>query len=232
MAGFYDFLSGLGYDEPSVARMNARWDHVVAPVVADVKDARVLDLGSHDGRWPYAFAAAGAASVQGIEGRPELITEFARYPDSPYKSRISIRPGDFVEEMKAMVQRGETFDVVACLGVFYHTMHHYQMVLSMAGLKPKLIIIDSLFSNMKAPAVMMIKEATDKRLNTIAQADGQSFAPIGHVSMAGMSLMAESVGYKVSEVAWNVPLERRAPVRDYYDQFPQSTRRTVHLRRA
>ena len=48
---FFDFLRELGYDEPNVARINLRYKHIVAPHRRDFEGARVLDLGSHDGRW-------------------------------------------------------------------------------------------------------------------------------------------------------------------------------------
>jgi predicted RNA methylase len=44
-----------------------------APFASEISGARVLDLASHDGRWSYAFAGVGAASVVGIEGRQEMI---------------------------------------------------------------------------------------------------------------------------------------------------------------
>ncbi|WP_293451538.1 hypothetical protein [Planktotalea sp.] len=60
--------------------MNMRYDFIVAPFKPFIEDAKVLDIASHDGRWSYALAGAGAAHVYGIEEREELIGSITRFP--------------------------------------------------------------------------------------------------------------------------------------------------------
>jgi hypothetical protein len=143
MSEFYDFLGSLGYKPHAVSRMNLRHRHIIEPWRNEIEGSRVLDLGSHDGRWGYAFAAAGAASVLGIEGRAELAAQYASLPDSPFKDKVQLVIGDFVTEMDHLIAEKACFDIVACLGVYYHTMEHYRMMLQMASFKPRLIIIAS-----------------------------------------------------------------------------------------
>ena len=66
---YFDFLAGLGleYDDYLVKRMNWRHAHIVLPLADEIRGARILDLGSHDGRWPHAYADAGARE------RPEVV---------------------------------------------------------------------------------------------------------------------------------------------------------------
>lgn len=226
---YFDFLSGLGYNEAGISRMNWRYSHIIEPALSEIKGARILDLGSHDGRWPSAYAEAGARQVIGLEGRKELVEKFNAYPGAN-KGRVQLRVGDFVEGMDDLVKAGETFDIVSCLGVYYHTMHHYRMMCQMASLRPKLIIIDSEFSRAKAPLITMVKENPTKDLNTIEQFSGQSFTPIGIPSLPAVRVMAESVGYAMSSVEWVVPEAERRPVSDYFDKWPDRVRGTVLLR--
>ncbi len=232
MPNFFDFLVHQGYSPAPVNRLNLRYKHLIEPHRQDLEGARVLDLGSHDGRWPYALAGAGAQSVYGIEGRAESIEKFAAYPAAPFKDRISLKCGDFITEMDRLILQGETFDVIACFGVYYHTMQHYRMMLQMAALKPKLIIIDSLFSRSKKAMIAVARESTEKKGNTIAQFENQKVAPIGHVSLRLMRIMADSVGYSMKKVPWDVPEQYRKPVNDYFSKFEKKVRMTLSLRKS
>jgi SAM-dependent methyltransferase len=74
-----DFGGGLTVGQiASTDSGTGRWDFLNADVVAPlVHGRRVLDLGSNNGALPLMMARAGATSVRGIEGSPE-IAEFAR----------------------------------------------------------------------------------------------------------------------------------------------------------
>lgn len=229
---FFDFLGDLGYEPQNVSRMNLRWQHVIKPILPEIAGASVLDLGSHDGRWPYAFAAAGAKSVYGIEGRSDLIAQFSSFPESDFKKRVKLVEGDFTETMRELIQEGTHFDIVGCLGVYYHTMHHYLMMLQMTAFKPKIIVIDSEFATKTAPLIIMSKEATHKELNTIALVEGQERAPIGIPSIEAVRSMASSVGYNVEVVDWQVPQGKRKHVRDYFRKNKRKRRGTLILRPA
>jgi hypothetical protein len=229
MSEFYDFLGGLGYKPHAVSRMNLRHRHIVEPWRSEIQGSRVLDLGSHDGRWPYAFAAAGAASVLGIEGRAELAAQYASLPDAPFKDKVRLVVGDFVAEMDRLAAEKASFDIVACLGVYYHTMEHYRMMLQMALFKPRLIIIDSVFSRAEGAVIEIDQEETDWRMNAIAQRPEQKLVPIGRPSLSALRMMADSVGYAMTDQAWDVPQNRRATVADYFSKFSDKRRHTVVL---
>lgn len=228
---YFDFLAGIGldYDEKAVHRMNWRHAHIIVPIEDEIRGARILDLGSHDGRWPCAYADAGAREVIGIEGRAELVEEFAAFP-AANKDRVKLRVGDFVDGMDALIAAGETFDIVSCLGVYYHTMQHYRMMCQMAMLKPKLIIIDSEFARSEDAVILMSRENPVKRLNSTEQFKGQDFVPVGFPSAQAARLMAKSVGYDMKIVNWNVPEDQRLGVKDYYDRFENRVRLTAVLR--
>jgi hypothetical protein len=229
MSEFYDFLGSLGYKPHAVSRMNLRHRHIIEPWRNEIEGSRVLDLGSHDGRWGYAFAAAGAASVLGIEGRAELAAQYASLPDSPFKDKVQLVIGDFVTEMDHLIAEKACFDIVACLGVYYHTMEHYRMMLQMASFKPRLIIIDSVFSQAECAVIEIDQEETNWRMNAIAQLPEQNMVPIGRPSLSAVEMMAESVGYTMTDQIWDVPENRRATVADYYNKFPDRRRHTVVL---
>lgn len=217
---FFDFLKSTtryAGSKAAVGRLDLRREFLVAPYLAEINGARVLDLGSHDGRWSYALAAAGAREVVGIEARPELIAQFGEYPANAIRSRISFIEADVFEELPAMVDRGEKFEVVAIFGFYYHIMDHYRLLKLVARLEPKLVVIDGEFATYKQPMIKLMYEDTRKFLNTIPHVKGQQRAPIGIPSHSAMEMMAESLGYTLEWADWyNVPPEKRKGLEEYY----------------
>lgn len=233
----FDFLrqldgSGITYRQRDISRLNWRYHHIVEPIKDELEGATVLDLGSHDGRWLYALAAAGA-TVTGIEGRADLIAQFPRYPNSEAKSRVTLMEGDFVKEMDRLLAEGKRFDVVTCLGVFYHTIQHYRILMQMAAFRPKVIVIDSDFYLSDRAMISVRLEDTGLDRATIAQQAGQAQAPVGRISRPALEMMVETLGYRVEWNEWDVPEEERGSVMDYFDKPRNNLRRfTCFLRPA
>ncbi len=230
--GIYDFLkTSKKYKQSGAMRMNLRHRFLIEPYHDDIIDSRVLDLASHDGRWAWAFAKSGAKSVIGIEGRQTLVDLFDGFPDESSKSKVQLIVGDIFTNLEKFVRRNETFDVVAIFGIFYHIMDHYRLLNLVRNVSPKLVIIDSEFIVHKNnPMVSIIMEDTRKKLNTIPFFPGQIKAPKGVVSLKGLEVMADSLGYETNWLDWKiVPKKLREPVSDYYR--PGKKRRfTCYLR--
>ena len=54
-------------------RLEYRYKAIIGNQKNYFKNAKVLDLASHDGRWSLASLEAGASKVVGIEGRENLV---------------------------------------------------------------------------------------------------------------------------------------------------------------
>lgn len=218
--GFFDFIADMeayrNHNQP-VARLNARHAMIVQPFAKDIRDARVLDLAAHDGRWSYALAGAGARQVVGVEARQELIDIFPSFPDADLRAKIELRCNDLYDELDAEAKRGETYDVVAVFGILYHLMDHFRLFQSIRKLKPGLVIVDSEFMRRPGPMIQLVKERTDNVLNAAPQIEGQEVAVKGVPSFKAMEVMAEVLNYRIDWVDWDaVPEENRKGVMDYY----------------
>lgn len=219
-AGFFDFVEGLahydGLNQP-VARLNKRHAFVIDAFKDQIAGARVLDLASHDGRWCYAFAGAGAASVLGIEARQELVDEYAQYPETDFKSKVTLRCDDLYDGMEAEVKSSQTYDVIGVLGILYHVMDHFRLFQLARKLKPKLIIVDSEFMLRDGPMIQLVRERTDNILNAAPQVEGQEVAIKGVPSFAAMEVIADVLGYDVLWSDWDsLPKGKRGGVGDYF----------------
>jgi SAM-dependent methyltransferase len=218
---FFDFIDTLprykALDRPQANRLNLRRRFIISPVRKDIKGARVLDLASHDGRWCYAFAGAGARDVVGFEGRQALIDAFPDFPDEELKARIKIHCTDIFDGIEAAIEQGETFDVIGVLGIYYHIMDHARLLKLMRRLKPKLIIIDSEFSTRPNPIIQLVQERTDIELNAIPEYEGQDVIVKGVPSLQAMELMAKSAGF---DLTWHdvsdIARGQRPGVADYF----------------
>lgn len=219
----FDFLgTNPKYSDSDVRRMNLRHRFVIEPYVERIKGARVLDLASHDGRWPYAFAKAGAKQVVGIEGRAELVAQFATYPDKTLRRRVQLHVGDIFEGLRALAAKGEKFDVVGVLGIYYHIMDHYGLLCLIHRLSPRLIIVDSEFMTAPWPHIALVFEDTSKDLNSTAYVAGQTKVPVGIPSCAALERMASSLGYATEWQDWGrLPAGERGAVGDYFRSGPK-----------
>lgn len=226
---FFDFLTDVpGYrQKPArIARLNKRHMFLIADFADEIRNARVLDLGAHDGRWAYAFADAGAASVTAIESRAVEAQKLNDYPDADLKARLSMRIADVFAGLEAADAAKETYDIVAIYGLLYHVMDHFRLLDLVRRLNPKLVIIDGDFAKQQGAVIRLVREQTDNPLNATAQFDGQMRTVKGIPSRAALEMMADALGYNAVWSDWGrLPQDQRANVSDYYLSPARSLRR-------
>jgi SAM-dependent methyltransferase len=215
--GFFDYLKGNPkYGEKSILRLNLRHRFLIDDF-PEIKGADVLDLAAHDGRWSYALAAAGARSVLGVEGRPELVAQFANYPEAEFKGLVKLEVGDIYDVLRRLVAEARSFDIVTVFGIYYHVMDHYGLLVLIHMLSPKLVIIDGEFMTGNRPIIVLGIEDPSKDLNATAAFVGQNRTVKGVPTRPALELMADSLGYQVRWSDWNaVATEQRVGVSDYY----------------
>lgn len=227
--GFFDFLEQMPRyqgKQLNINRLNKRHDFIIRPFEDELRGASVLDLASHDGRWSYALAAAGASRVVGIEGRKDMIEQFDTYPGTDLNDRISFIHGDVYDEIPRLAAAAEPFDVVALYGLYYHVMDHYRLLKLIDLLRPRLIIIDSEFHLCEHATIRLATESTGSHLNSLEQVTGQQIAPVGIPSAKAIEVMAGTLGYQVEWADWfSVPVPQRGGLKAYYRQPPSWKRR-------
>lgn len=234
--GPFDFLSALDRykDDPlAIHRLNRRYEAIVAPFQSDIQNATVLDLASHDGRWPYALSYAGAREVLGIEARGELIEQFDEFPASDHTQRVTLVQGDIFDQIRLLIESEATVDVVAVFGIFYHITEHYLLLSLLKRLQPLLIIIDSEFArDAQGPILRFARERTDNPLNATDRGAGE-VELVAVPSPQLIELMADVLGYRADWVSWkSLPGGHRDGVQDYFRSGEARRRRgTVALRR-
>lgn len=223
----FDFLSELGYGATKISRLELRHRFLVDAVAREIRGAKVLDLGCHDGRWTYAYARAGARHVVGVEGRPELLDRFGRSPHVE-GAKIELRPTDLFRAFDDMKLTGERFDVVACLGVLYHVADHFRLLSSICSLNPRLVIVDSLFDLSHDPVTRYFVETTDNEVHAVAD---RPTTVVGRPSRAALTIMARNFGYGTSWAEWDlIPTSERIGIAEYYPDDRDFIRDTAYLR--
>lgn len=123
-------------------RLNLRYEALFAEHPERFQGARVLDIASHDGRWSLAALRTGAAHVTGIEARSEAVDR-ARENLTHYgldEASYRFVVGDIFE-----ILARETFevDVVMCLGFFYHTYRHTELLHLIRKIDPMWLLMDT-----------------------------------------------------------------------------------------
>jgi SAM-dependent methyltransferase len=202
------------YDDRNILRMQLRRRFIIDAYEDEVEGARVLDLASHDGRWCHAWACAGADQVDGVEGRPELVRQFQKFPKPPCP--VDLQCGDIFEFLEEKARTGATYDVVGVLGIFYHITDHYRLLRLVSQLKPRLIVIDGEFATAPGAIVSFAEEDPSKDVNTTAVTE-RGKVPVGIPSVKVTELWAKCLDYSVEWANWHSVAEaQRGAVGDYF----------------
>jgi len=235
--GFFDqyprFYS-TSQTSPLPHRLNGRHDAIIARNAGQLTGRRVLDIASHDGRWSFAALQAGASHVIGIEPRPELIGNaiqtFAHYGiDS---SRHEFRCGDVFDEIGDIEA-----DVVLCLGFYYHTIRHAELLDKIERTGARLVVIDTevtprLDSPSAAPSddprivygnpymIQLLRDPVDnQQMASIDSMTRNGHTLVGRPSRAAVEFMAHHYGYSCEMHDWHSHLaqhpERASSMVDY-----------------
>ena len=197
-------------------RFRQRHKAIIEANVNLFKNARVLDLASHDGRWAFAALKAGAKYVCGVEAREDLVRSgretFALYGVEPAEGCLLV---DDVETYLAS-SHAERFDVVLCLGFLYHTMHHMRLLELMRRTGAHTFIIDTAVVSSELPVISMYTEPVDDARSSIDYAVmGAAQIPVGMPSRQAIKLMLAYLNFDLSELSWPQFCDDWAECKDY-----------------
>jgi Methyltransferase domain len=214
---------------PTTARLNLRYEAIVAENRDVFASASVLDLASHDGRWSLAALEAGAESVIGVEARPEMVKaaaeNLAEYGYGP--DRVRFIAGDLHEVLATEHLRA---DVVLCLGFLYHTLRYNELLDGIRRTNARYLIIDTFSPFMMGPVpnVNVITEDAQEEGKAAADAytHGESVL-VGRPNLAAIRTMLGAYGYRVERLSDWVGLLRDNPRTENCDDYANEKRITI-----
>lgn len=227
-------------------RLNARHEAIVAAHAADLAGARVLDIASHDGRWSFAALMAGAAHVTGIEPRAELVsaaaTTLADYGIAHDRRHFVV--GDVFEQLD-----GQRFDVVLCLGFYYHTLRHAELLDRIERTGARLVVVDTEITppgetpaeqpsddprrvHRNPYAVQLLREPVEEqRMACMDRLTRDGHTLVARPSRAAVRFMAAHFGFATSEYDWPGHFARRPEDAAAMVDYAEDWRATFSLRR-
>ncbi|MDP2122983.1 MAG: class I SAM-dependent methyltransferase [Parvibaculum sp.] len=189
-------------------RLNARYEAIVSANKSLFQGARVLDLASHDGRWTFAALDAGASSVVGIEVRPDLVATAHENMEAlgVSKSAYRFEAGDIFENRNLFL---EPFDVVLCLGLFYHTMRHVELLQLIDLTNVSTLILDTMLTDSDGNLVSVRSENSDHPANGLDDSGVRENAILVGVPTPGaVHLMLRHFGFAVCQTDWAALIHR------------------------
>jgi hypothetical protein len=191
-------------------RLNARYAAIIEANRAEFTNARVLDLASHDGRWSFAALEAGARSVAGVEVRPDLVETANQNMVAlgVERARYQFTAADAFERPNLFRQ---PFDLVLCLGFFYHTTRHVELLQLVGQTGAYTLILDT----------ALLNEAGNRTLIKSENSEGPSAGKddkgvrngkilVAHPTSSAVRLMPEHFGYAVEQYDWSALIDRLA----------------------
>jgi Methyltransferase domain len=208
-------------------RLSYRYQAIIERNRALFPKARVLDLASHDGRWSLAALDAGATYVAGIEGRHAYVAaaceNFTAY--NVASNRYSFVQGDVPSSMSTL--ESGSFDLILCLGIFYHTIRHYDFFEQFYRLNARHVILDTEITPANDPLVLFRYENHQDN-GTLQLTKGMTRSIVGIPSHAMIAMLAEHFQFAWKMVDWNSFGITRW---DGIDDYQSDRRRTYVLQR-
>lgn len=213
-------------------RLNLRYDAIFDENREIFQGARVLDISSHDGRWSLAALKTGAASVVGIEARPDLVQNshdnLAHYgcDESSYR----FIAGDVYEVME---NEKIEVDIVMCLGFLYHTLRYNELFKRMSDCNPAWMLIDTEVLPMEPDSLVRIRaEGVGRQNNAVADSLSRGHTVLsGRPSQEAIKVMARAYGYDVKGRSDWGSLLRDNPGADGVTDYRERRRITVRAKK-
>jgi protein-L-isoaspartate O-methyltransferase len=229
---------------PFPHRLNGRYEAIIAENVDLLAGAKILDIASHDGRWTFAALQAGASYVKGIEARQELIDNASETFDyyGIASTRYDFECGDVFDLLSS-----KSFDVVLCLGFFYHTIRHAELLDRIDRTGARFIIVDTeviptsdqmpvrttdddrLVYNNPYSIQLFREPVVDEQMACHDSLTRDGYTVVGRPSRAAIQYLSNHFGYSCKHYDWHSHFVRnpeRAPsMPDYY----QGWRDTFYL---
>jgi protein-L-isoaspartate O-methyltransferase len=185
-------------------RLNERHVAMIEENREVLRQARVLDIASHDGRWSFAALKAGASHVTGIEGRDHLVQNANKtFADKGIdSSHFEFVHGDAHD---VLTQGVGTFDVVMCLGFIYHTLRYVELFSGIRATGARHVIIDTRVHLATKRVIAVHSNPVEKESLAIEDRfsyKGQTL--VGRPSMAALEHMLGAYGYEIaSQTDWS-----------------------------
>ncbi len=205
---------------PDLGRLNPRFNALIAHNRGIINGAKILDLGSHDGRWTFAALKNGAASVTGVEGRSYLVDKAEKtmslYGIAP--PRFEFIVGDVNEVVGTFAKR--LFDVVFVFGILYHVPCPFDLLRKVTALEPKYIIVDTSLSKMKEPVIELRQDDADRESDSISLNGKQKNILVGYPSEAALLMMLADLGYVSKKVDYDaMGINDWSQILDYKEKY-------------
>jgi len=175
-----------------VNRHEQRKKYILDPLVSwyggSLKGKRVLDLGCNAGFWSLAAIEAGCDYVLGIDGRQMHIDQanFVFETTGADKSRYDFRVANAIN----FDVGSDRYDIVLCLGLFYHINRHVELLTAISKANPDVLVIDTEIVAMSGAFFELYTESTSHPKKAIEH-------PLVYRPTAqGVILVVNSFGYR------------------------------------
>lgn len=239
----YELFYKTSHTSPYPYRLNSRYKAIIERNQSKLEGKRVLDIASHDGRWTFAALQAGAAHVTGIEPRQALIdnaqSTFSHYGISD--DRYSFECGDIFDKI-----RGKQFDVVLCLGFYYHTVRHAELFDLIERTGAEFVIIDTEVTPsaeefareddgderlvFKNPYVIQLLRdpVDDERMAWNDSMTRNGHTLVGRPSRSAVKFLADHFGYSISTFDWPEYMGSNPQIADSMADYGRGWRDTFY----
>jgi ubiquinone/menaquinone biosynthesis C-methylase UbiE len=180
-------------------RLDARFSALIESQRSLISGCRILDLGSHDGRWTFAALKNNATSVVAVEPRETFIRQalntFAEYGIDPAQYEfLQTTAQSYLEKCG-----DNTFDTVFCFGLLYHLDCFEEILTHCQRVATKAVLVDSMIFPSPRNEVWEGEEDSHHPSNGIG---AESLHRIRVPSQLALTETLTRLGFEISFYPW------------------------------
>jgi len=224
---FQSFMNKLDPTGATYRRICVQARYVFEPHLAEIKGARVLDVGAGDGRWSALAACSGAAEVIALDARAEHAARFDMAADAELPE-VAFEIVDMFEALRRFAAERCCFDVVFLFGVLFHTTDHVHLLRLVLTVSSRLILLDSEISQMKGSAIIVATEPTDDPMNALGN-EREARALVGVPTRKALETMCQVLGCGLQWHDWDDLTDAERPLVGEYCRTGSIRRQTCAL---
>jgi len=186
-------------------RLNQRYKAIIDWNKSYIAKRSVLDIASHDGRWAFAALKARAQHVTCVEPRESHIKwiHANMKENGANLSDYTVIQGDIHAELEKFKER--QFDMVFCLGFFYHTLEHGSILRHLKRIQPDYMVFDTRISQGQEKAILLHWERSDHGLMAYDSHNNNYLC--GVPTQAALEDMFKWCGYSWEYFNWSTVAE-------------------------
>ncbi|MBX9768015.1 MAG: class I SAM-dependent methyltransferase [Bdellovibrionales bacterium] len=203
----YAVFSQTSKTGSSFPRLQARYEALIENNLKHIRDAKILDLGSHDGRWAFAGLKQGAAQVVGVEPRALFVKKARATFQLHNLDTCQYKFIQTTAQKYLTTCPEQSFDTIFCFGLLYHLPCFEEVLTRCQKITRRSLLLDTVVYPSQRKMIWEGQENMRHPSNGISDTLGRkmnsSYHQIRIPSLPVLTELLSDLGFRMTFYPWH-----------------------------